>query len=102
VCIRGGDVGGLNAVKRACFNWKADVVGFVTRDCRRCKEQSCCVCDLKLVRLSGWVPPQLTHFGGVQLGFFAFPSCVRLVSLDVPGSGGHITEVGRVAETLAV
>ena len=87
MCSRGSDGDGLNAVKCACCNWKADV-GFMTRDCRQCKEQSYCVCDLKLVRLSGWAPPQLTHFGGLQLGFFAFPSCVRVVALDVPGRGG--------------
>ena len=96
VCSRGGDAGGFNAVKWACFSWKADVVGFVTRDCRRCKEPRCCVCDLQSVKLSGWARPQLTHFGDVQLVFFFPPrvACgwLHLTHLWGWGGGGGLSQ----------
>jgi len=73
VCSRSGDAGGLNAVKWACLNWRADVVGFVMRGCRRCKQLLCCFCDLQSVNLSGWARPQLRLFGGVQMGILHSP-----------------------------
>ena len=69
LCGLGGDVCGLKAGKRACLNWTAGVVGFAMCACSLCKKLSCWYEGLS-VKLAGWAPPQLTHFGGVPIFFF--------------------------------
>ena len=91
VCGRRGDTVGLRAGKWAFLNWKADVVGFVTRSCRWCKKLSCLMLRTvgKTAQLSS---SALDTFWSRAIGvFFSLPflSGIRFIALDAPWGAYH-------------
>jgi hypothetical protein len=89
LCCWSGKVGGLKAGKWACLKWKAGVVTFGRHSCRWCRFS--CWYEGQSVKLAGWAPPQLTHFGGVPMGcLHSRVTCGWL----------HLTHFGDLPQTL--